>query len=34
MELTHSFTVPGSVDDAWRTFMDLEVVGNCFPGRP
>jgi carbon monoxide dehydrogenase subunit G len=32
MELTHSFTVPGSVDDAWRTFMDLEVVGNCFPG--
>ena len=32
MELIHSFTVPGSVDDAWRTFMDLEVVGNCFPG--
>jgi uncharacterized protein len=32
MELTHSFTVPGSVDDAWQTFMDLEVVGSCFPG--
>jgi carbon monoxide dehydrogenase subunit G len=32
VELTHSFTVPGSVDDAWRTFMDLEVVGSCFPG--
>jgi carbon monoxide dehydrogenase subunit G len=32
VELTHSFTVPGSVDDAWQTFMDLEVVGSCFPG--
>ncbi|WP_343994614.1 SRPBCC family protein, partial [Terrabacter terrae] len=32
MELTHSFTVPTSVDDAWNLFMDLEQVGGCFPG--
>ena len=32
MELTHSFTVPTSVDDAWDLFMDLEKVGGCFPG--
>ena len=32
MELTHDFTVPASVDDAWGTFMDLERVGSCFPG--
>ncbi|MFQ6173073.1 SRPBCC family protein [Oryzobacter sp. R7] len=32
MELSHSFTVPASVDDTWATFMDLEQVGGCFPG--
>jgi carbon monoxide dehydrogenase subunit G len=32
MELTHSFTVPTGVDDAWALFMDLERVGGCFPG--
>ena len=32
MELSHDFTVPASVDDAWGTFMDLERVGSCFPG--
>jgi len=32
MELTHSFTVPTSVDDAWALFMDLERVGSCFSG--
>jgi carbon monoxide dehydrogenase subunit G len=32
MELTHSFTVPTAVDDAWALFMDLERVGGCFPG--
>ena len=32
MELTHTFTVPASVDATWATFMDLETVGNCFPG--
>jgi len=32
MDLTHSFTVPTAVDDAWALFMDLERVGGCFPG--
>ncbi len=32
MELTHDFTVPATVDEAWATFMDLERVGSCFPG--
>lgn len=32
MELTHSFTVPASVEHTWQTFMDLELVGGCFPG--
>ncbi|MFL6078724.1 MAG: SRPBCC family protein, partial [Ornithinibacter sp.] len=32
MELTHDFTVPATIDDAWATFMDLERVGSCFPG--
>ena len=32
MELTHSFTVPASVDRTWATFMDLQEVGSCFPG--
>ncbi|MBB2987412.1 SRPBCC family protein [Terracoccus luteus] len=32
MDLTHSFTVPTSVDEAWSLFMDLEKVGSCFPG--
>lgn len=32
MELRHSFTVPAGVDETWRTFLDLELVGGCFPG--
>ncbi|WP_406829658.1 SRPBCC domain-containing protein [Pedococcus sp. KACC 23699] len=32
MELSHSFTVPASVDTTWDTFMDLQEVGSCFPG--
>ncbi|MCE1179331.1 MAG: SRPBCC family protein [Micrococcales bacterium] len=32
MELTHSFTVPAPIEQAWATFMDLEQVGSCFPG--
>jgi carbon monoxide dehydrogenase subunit G len=32
VELTHSFTVPATLDEAWSTFMDLEAVGGCFPG--
>jgi carbon monoxide dehydrogenase subunit G len=32
VELTHEFTVPASIDDAWATFNDLERVAPCFPG--
>ncbi len=32
MELTHDFTVPAPIEQAWATFMDLEQVGGCFPG--
>ncbi len=32
MELTHDFTVPAPIETTWATFMDLEGVGQCFPG--
>jgi uncharacterized protein len=32
MELSHTFAVPASVDQTWATFMDLALVGGCFPG--
>ncbi len=32
MELTHEFTVPASVEDAWAAFNDLERITPCFPG--
>ncbi len=32
MELTHQFTVPASVGDAWAAFNDLERIAPCFPG--
>jgi carbon monoxide dehydrogenase subunit G len=32
VELTHRFTVPASVDDAWAAFNDLERIAPCFPG--
>ncbi len=32
MDLAHSFTVPASVADTWRTFEDIESVASCFPG--
>jgi carbon monoxide dehydrogenase subunit G len=32
VELSHTFTVPASVDQTWATFMDLPLVGGCFPG--
>ena len=32
MELSHTFTVPASLDQTWDTFMDLQEVGSCFPG--
>jgi carbon monoxide dehydrogenase subunit G len=32
VELTHEFTVPASVEDAWAAFNDLERITPCFPG--
>jgi carbon monoxide dehydrogenase subunit G len=32
LELTHQFTVPASIDDAWAAFNDLERIAPCFPG--
>lgn len=32
MQLTHSFSVPASIEATWATFMDLREVGGCFPG--
>ena len=32
MELTHTFTVPATVDVAWAAFNDLERIAPCFPG--
>lgn len=32
MELTHSFTVPASLEDTWEAFNNVEMVAGCFPG--
>jgi carbon monoxide dehydrogenase subunit G len=32
LELSHSFTVPASVEETWRAFLDIEDVAGCFPG--
>ncbi len=32
MDLNHSFTVPASVEETWKTFEDIESVAGCFPG--
>lgn len=32
MDLTHSFSVPVSVDTAWEAFNDLQRIAPCFPG--
>jgi uncharacterized protein len=32
VELTHQFTVPAAIDEAWATFNDLERIAPCFPG--
>ncbi len=32
MELTHEFTVPVTVDDAWEHFQDIASIAECFPG--
>jgi carbon monoxide dehydrogenase subunit G len=32
MQLEHSFTVPVTVDEAWRILLDIERIGPCLPG--
>jgi len=32
VELTHRFTVPGSVDETWARFQDIGSLAECFPG--
>jgi carbon monoxide dehydrogenase subunit G len=32
MDLTHSFTVPTSVDETWAQFQDIGALAECFPG--
>jgi len=32
MELTHSFTVPATVNETWAAFEDIASVAACFPG--
>lgn len=32
MDLTHTFTVPTSVDETWAVFQDIASVAECFPG--
>ncbi|MDF1604859.1 SRPBCC family protein [Nocardioides sp. YIM 152315] len=32
MDLTHTFTVPTSVDETWAHFNDIASVAECFPG--
>jgi uncharacterized protein len=32
MDLTHTFTVPTSVEETWAHFNDIASVAECFPG--
>jgi uncharacterized protein len=32
LDLTHTFTVPTSVDETWAHFNDIASVAECFPG--
>jgi uncharacterized protein len=32
MDLTHRFSVPAHLDEAWNAFNDLEGLAPCFPG--
>jgi carbon monoxide dehydrogenase subunit G len=32
MELTHSFTVPGTAEETWARFQDIASLAECFPG--
>ena len=32
MHLEHTFTIPGGVEQAWSTLLDLERIAPCLPG--
>ena len=32
MDLTHRFSVPALVEEAWRAFNNLQALEPCFPG--
>ncbi|MFY9331716.1 MAG: SRPBCC family protein [Candidatus Nanopelagicales bacterium] len=32
MDLTNSFIVPASIDDVWKTLLDVEAIAPCMPG--
>ncbi len=32
VDLTHTFTVPATIEDTWAAFNDIESVAGCFPG--
>ncbi|HST46354.1 SRPBCC family protein [Jatrophihabitans sp.] len=32
MQLTHNFTVPADVDQAWEVLLDIERIAPCMPG--
>ncbi|KRB76844.1 carbon monoxide dehydrogenase [Nocardioides sp. Root190] len=32
MDLTHTFSVPTSLDDTWAHFQDIGALAECFPG--
>ena len=32
MDLTHRFSVPAGMDEAWKAFNNLEELAPCFPG--
>jgi carbon monoxide dehydrogenase subunit G len=32
MELTHTFTVPSTIDTTWEQFQDIGGLAECFPG--
>jgi carbon monoxide dehydrogenase subunit G len=32
MQLTHNFTVPAEIDQAWKVLLDIERIAPCMPG--
>jgi uncharacterized protein len=32
VDLTHTFTVPASLEETWAALNDIESVAGCFPG--